>query len=178
MASLVRNILHICKNDPEFVSSLHALLQMFEWLIGETEVRKTDVYGPDGKLREQYSVVHIKKCRYLESSGCVSACLNLCKVPTQAFFTQEAGVPTTLEPDFSTLSCNIVFGQAPAAREADEAFIQPCFAVQCSRPSPDGLPTGHRARTMPGSSDDDEYSRRSNTLPICSPAETVRQTHQ
>lgn len=44
-------------------------------------------------------------------SGCVTSCLNLCKAPTQAFFTQEARLPTTLEPDFSNLSCNIVFGQ-------------------------------------------------------------------
>ena len=41
----------------------------------------------------------------------MTSCLNLCKAPTQAFFTQEARLPTTLEPDFSNLSCNIVFGQ-------------------------------------------------------------------
>ena len=44
-------------------------------------------------------------------SGCASSCLQLCKAPTQAFFTQEATLPTMLEPDFSNLSCNIVFGQ-------------------------------------------------------------------
>jgi hypothetical protein len=33
-----------------------------------------------GLLREQCSVVHIKKCRYLESSGCVGMCVNMCKV--------------------------------------------------------------------------------------------------
>jgi hypothetical protein len=36
--------------------------------------------GPDGAVRRQRSVVHIKKCRYLEASGCVGLCTNLCKV--------------------------------------------------------------------------------------------------
>jgi len=40
---------------------------MFKWLVGETEVRSTDVIGPDGKMREQNSVLHIKKCRFLEA---------------------------------------------------------------------------------------------------------------
>jgi hypothetical protein len=31
-------------------------------------------------MREQRSVVHIKKCRYLENSGCVGMCINMCKV--------------------------------------------------------------------------------------------------
>ena len=30
--------------------------------------------------RVQESVVLIKKCRYLEASGCVGLCVNLCKV--------------------------------------------------------------------------------------------------
>lgn len=29
---------------------------------------------------QQWGTVVIKKCRYLESSGCVGACVNLCKV--------------------------------------------------------------------------------------------------
>jgi hypothetical protein len=33
-----------------------------------------------GLMREQRSVVHIKKCRYLENSGCVGMCINMCKV--------------------------------------------------------------------------------------------------
>lgn len=33
-----------------------------------------------GLMREQRSVVHIKKCRYLENSGCVGMCVNMCKV--------------------------------------------------------------------------------------------------
>ena len=44
---------------------------MFNWLVGETEVWSTDVVGPDGLMREQRSVLHIKKCRFLEA---VSMC--------------------------------------------------------------------------------------------------------
>lgn len=33
----------------------------------------------------------IQKCRYLESSGCVGMCTNMCKLPTQRFFTDTFG---------------------------------------------------------------------------------------
>ena len=46
---------------------LKIVLQMFNWLVGETEVWSTDVVGPDGLMREQRSVLHIKKCRFLEA---------------------------------------------------------------------------------------------------------------
>eukprot|EP00631_Chrysoreinhardia_giraudii_P006000 CAMPEP_0197425758 /NCGR_PEP_ID=MMETSP1170-20131217/32187_1 /TAXON_ID=54406 /ORGANISM="Sarcinochrysis sp, Strain CCMP770" /LENGTH=52 /DNA_ID=CAMNT_0042953345 /DNA_START=1 /DNA_END=156 /DNA_ORIENTATION=- len=28
----------------------------------------------------------VKRCRFLEESGCASVCVNACKMPTQAFF--------------------------------------------------------------------------------------------
>jgi hypothetical protein len=37
-------------------------------------------------------------CRYLEASGCVGMCVNVCKVPTQDFFTKEFGLPLTMNP--------------------------------------------------------------------------------
>ena len=40
---------------------------MFGWLVGDTEVWSTDVIDPDGKIREQKSVLHLKKCRFLEA---------------------------------------------------------------------------------------------------------------
>lgn len=39
-----------------------------------------DMQVRPGLKREQRSVVHIKKCRYLENSGCVGMCINMCKV--------------------------------------------------------------------------------------------------
>jgi hypothetical protein len=69
---------------------------------------------------------------------------------TQAFFSLEAGIPTTLEPDFATRSCNIVFGRPPPPRSEDPAFTEPCFAVACSSPAPGGgrMAAGHRAAVL------------------------------
>ena len=36
--------------------------------------------------------------RYLENSGCVGMCVNMCKLPTQEFFTNEFGLPLTMNP--------------------------------------------------------------------------------
>lgn len=49
-------------------------------LVGEMELERREVELADGTLREQTSTVHIKKCRYLEQSGCVGMCVNMCKV--------------------------------------------------------------------------------------------------
>lgn len=62
----------------------------FRWLVGPSEVEV-------GGLRQR-SEVRIEKCRYLESSGCVGMCVNMCKVPTQDFFTNEFGLPLTMDP--------------------------------------------------------------------------------
>nr|CAD1840606.1 unnamed protein product [Ananas comosus var. bracteatus] len=60
----------------------------FHWLVGPSEVVEVEVNGV-----KQRSGVHIKKCRYLENSGCVGMCVNMCKIPTQDFFTNEFGLP-------------------------------------------------------------------------------------
>jgi hypothetical protein len=57
----------------------------------------------DKKLR---SGVHIHKCRYLETSGCTGLCVNLCKLPTQYFFTEELGY---ILPDMLYLSIQNFF---------------------------------------------------------------------
>lgn len=49
-------------------------------LVGEMELERRDIELPDGTVRNQLSTVHIKKCRYLEQSGCVGMCVNMCKV--------------------------------------------------------------------------------------------------
>nr|AFI78792.1 putative D27 protein [Chlorokybus atmophyticus] len=96
----------------------------FKWLVGPMEVRDVDINGVT-----QRSQVHIKKCRYLETSGCVGMCVNLCKFPTQKFFTEEMGMPLTMKPNFDDLSCEMIFGQVPPPIEEDEARAQPCFAT-------------------------------------------------
>lgn len=41
--------------------------------------------------------IHLR-FRYLENSGCVGMCVNMCKIPTQNFFTNEFGLPLTMNP--------------------------------------------------------------------------------
>jgi hypothetical protein len=45
--------------------------KFFAWLVGPCEVQEADVVLADGTTRRQLSMVKIKKCRYLEASGCV-----------------------------------------------------------------------------------------------------------
>lgn len=50
------------------------------WLVGECELEETELETPQGTTEVWNSVVKIKKCRYLESSGCTGMCVNMCKV--------------------------------------------------------------------------------------------------
>jgi len=102
--------------------------QMFEWLVGPCEVADAEVEGMDGEVRSQPSAVHIEKCRYLEESQCVGMCVNMCKLPTQTFFTEKFGIPLTMIPNFEDYSCEMVFGQVPLPAEADEVMSQPCLS--------------------------------------------------
>lgn len=180
-------------------------------------MRSQQVEVAPGVIREQRSVVHIKKCRYLENSGCVGLCTNMCKVraeiaapggiqhqqlvcyarrlvgciklctsvsglgccavwqpdtgwshqsrslqghapvysnyytavfctivtccrllthvlqiPTQSFFTNDFGLPLTMNPNFDDLSCDMIFGQAPPPLEEDPVYTRSCFVPQCS----------------------------------------------
>eukprot|EP00262_Sarcandra_glabra_P018586 TRINITY_DN6721_c0_g1_i5.p1 TRINITY_DN6721_c0_g1~~TRINITY_DN6721_c0_g1_i5.p1 ORF type:complete len:226 (+),score=24.68 TRINITY_DN6721_c0_g1_i5:304-981(+) len=85
---------------------------------------------------KQRSGVHIKKCRYLENSGCVGMCVNMCKLPTQDFFTNEFGLPLTMIPNFEDMSCEMVYGQVPPPFEEDLVSKQPCYANICSIANP------------------------------------------
>ncbi|MEO0430718.1 MAG: DUF4033 domain-containing protein [Cyanobacteria bacterium J06656_5] len=101
--------------------------QLFEWLVGPCEVKSVEITTASGQTRQQNSNVHIKKCRYLEQSGCVGMCINMCKLPTQQFFTEKFGIPLTMTPDFDDLSCDMVFGQVPPPLETEDAYQQPCL---------------------------------------------------
>lgn len=108
--------------------------RLFEWLVGPCEVKPVDITDEQGRSRQQASGVHIKKCRYLESSGCVGMCVNMCKLPTQQFFTQDFGIPLTMTPNFEDMSCEMVFGQAPP--DDDPVYDEPCLVAHCSMASP------------------------------------------
>lgn len=105
--------------------------QLFEWLVGPCEVQAAEVITTDGSARLQKSCVHIQKCRYLEQSGCVGMCINMCKLPTQEFFTQKFGIPVTLTPNFDDFSCDMVFGQTPPPLISEEIYAQPCLQEHC-----------------------------------------------
>ena len=74
--------------------------------------------------------VLLERCRVLEASGCASVCLNVCKLPTQAFFNETVGLAVTLVPDYETFECRFVYGKTPPPPEQDQAFDTPCFP-QC-----------------------------------------------
>ncbi|GBO53681.1 hypothetical protein APA_1629 [Pseudanabaena sp. lw0831] len=105
--------------------------KLFGWLVGPCEVEEAEINLEDGTVRSQPSAVYIKKCRYLVDSGCVGMCVNMCKVPTQEFFTEKFGIPLTMTPNFEDLSCKMIFGQIPLAPEADPDHNQPCLKQQC-----------------------------------------------
>jgi hypothetical protein len=119
---------------------------LFEWLVGPCAVKTVEVPDGQGGERLQSSGVHIKKCRYLEASGCVGMCVNMCKLPTQRFFTEDFGIPLTMTPNFEDLSCEMVFGQPPPALETEAAYQQPCLQDQCSTASSAPLQPCHKVR--------------------------------
>ncbi|MCO5583794.1 hypothetical protein L7F22_037708 [Adiantum nelumboides] len=98
----------------------------FYWLVGPSELMEVEVNGV-----KQKSGVHIKKCRYIEYSGCVGMCVNMCKLATQDFFTNDFGLPLTMNPNFEDMSCEMIYGQQPPPIEEDPAFKQPCFSTIC-----------------------------------------------
>ena len=94
------------------------------WLMGECEINdvETDVgFGPGQGLL-------VKRCRFLEESGCASVCVNLCKIPTQNFFLQDMGLPLTMTPNYETYECQFAFGRTPSLEEEIEARNTPCLS--------------------------------------------------
>ncbi|NJR68518.1 MAG: DUF4033 domain-containing protein [Synechococcales cyanobacterium CRU_2_2] len=116
----------VCEANAWFASKL------FVWLIGPCDWVEAEITTATGATHVQRSGVHIQKCRYLEEAGCVGTCINLCKLPTQTFFTEDFGIPFTMKPNFEDLSCEMIFGQIPPALETEDIYTQPCLADRCS----------------------------------------------
>ncbi|DBA78089.1 TPA: hypothetical protein ACH3X2_008062 [Trebouxia sp. C0005] len=116
----------------QWTAELNAAItqKFFAWLVGPLEVQEAEIeYKGEKKIWK--SGVQIKKCRYLEQSGCKGMCINMCKIPTQTFFTETFGLPLTMKPDFADLSCEMVFGEAPPPIHLDEVYNEPCFTKNC-----------------------------------------------
>ena len=107
--------------------------------VGPLETKDVEITF-QGQKQTWRSGVQIKKCRYLEASGCVGMCVNMCQQPTQDFFSTQFGLPLTMTPNFEDLSCEMIFGQQAPVLEADSCFNQPCFAHQCKIGEAGSLP--------------------------------------
>jgi Beta-carotene isomerase D27-like, C-terminal len=119
--TLTRPTQLVCELNAWFAAML------FEWLVGPCEVKEVMVETATGLARSQRSAVQIQKCRYLEQSRCVGMCVNMCKLPTQKFFTEEFGIPLTMTPNFADFSCEMVFGQMPPPLATEDCYQQPCL---------------------------------------------------
>nr|XP_016446818.1 PREDICTED: beta-carotene isomerase D27, chloroplastic-like [Nicotiana tabacum] len=96
----------------------------FARLVGPCEVKESEFKG-----RKENTVVHIKKCRFLEETNCVGMCTNLCKMPSQLFIKDTLGMPVNMVPNFDDMSCEMIFGQDPPQPDTDPAFVQPCYKL-------------------------------------------------
>ena len=120
---------------------------VFAWMVGPMTVETT----MDNDLGiEMASKVHIKKCRWLQESGCTAMCVNMCKCATQEVFTDDFGLPLTIKPNFEDKSCDFYFGLTPPPVEKDEALLFGCNAA-CATAAPDseGRPC-HKLRPYEG----------------------------
>ncbi len=77
------------------------------------------------------SGIKITKCRYLKAVGCKSACLHICKRPTQELFNVQFGVPLHMKPNFTDHSCELHFGVVPPKMEDDPSYEEGCYSM-CS----------------------------------------------
>ena len=103
---------------------LHALLAplVSGWLVGPARRVEGEVVTVEGgeRRREVWtSSTRIEQCRYYAESNCRKACVYLCKVPTQRFFSETLGTPLTLTPDFEDGSCIMSFGSVPLPLDED-----------------------------------------------------------
>eukprot|EP00977_Amphora_coffeiformis_P016203 scaffold4947_cov160-Amphora_coffeaeformis.AAC.3 len=94
------------------------------WLMGECEINDVEIDG--GEIGVGQGLL-VKRCRFLEESGCASVCVNSCKIPTQNFFLQDMGLPLTMEPDYETYECQFSFGRTPDATTEFVAQSTPCL---------------------------------------------------
>ena len=113
---------------PSFSAWMNAWVTKWttNWLMGPAQIYDLE----DGAGKEHGLL--IKKCRFLESTGCLRTCLQACKIPTQSFFMDEMGLPVTLKPNATDFSCRFEFGVAPLPLAQDPISKSPCLS-QCQQ---------------------------------------------
>lgn len=115
---------------PEFSAKMCSLATYCfgHWLMGPLEV--VDVDGDEECIGDGRSqLIRIRRCRFLEESACASVCVNACKMPTQAFFSEDMGVPVRIVPDYETLGCEFQFGVFPSTEDENAARSVACFSA-------------------------------------------------
>eukprot|EP01038_Epipyxis_sp_PR26KG_P011199 gene11199-15020_t len=125
------NFKNLCSRAPRFVcemSSLWMQLGFLSWLVGKTERFDLVVDKSTGQSEIWKSGVKLVECRYLKEAQCKSACLQLCKGPTQDFFNNKLGLPLYMKPNFKDNSCEMCFGVKPPEDALDPAYEEPCFS--------------------------------------------------
>ena len=100
------------------------------------------------------SSVQVERCRFLDAAGCRKACVYLCKIPTQRFFSETLGTPMTLTPDFDDAWCTFAFGQRPPPLELDPAYQEVTRLGSCC--SSGGGSGGSSAGMMAGRRGEDQ----------------------
>jgi hypothetical protein len=123
------------------------------WLMGECELNNVPV-ADDGTVGYQQGLL-VKRCRFLEESGCASVCVNSCKIPTQNFFLQDMGLPLTMEPNYETFECQFSFGLTPNAAHELQAKNTPCLA-RC--PTAGGMRQWHNDNSASNNNNNDEQN--------------------
>mmetsp|Transcript_31127 Transcript_31127/g.75224 ORF Transcript_31127/g.75224 Transcript_31127/m.75224 type:complete len:495 (-) Transcript_31127:1337-2821(-) len=147
---------------PQFSARLNAWATLMggTWLMGECELNDVVVVVPVGGEEDEGSPpgttettilknqgLLVKRCRFLEESGCASVCVNSCKVPTQNFFLEDMGLPLRMTPDYETYECQFDFGIKPTAEDELKAKQTPCLE-RC--PTSGALRKYHTATTGGG----------------------------
>jgi hypothetical protein len=114
------------KPFPAFSSRMNAWATRVAgtWLMGDCEINTVPV---DGNALGVDQGLLVKRCRFLEESGCASVCVNSCKIPTQRFFAEEMGLPLLMEPDYETYECQFSFGRTPTLETEGLAQATPCL---------------------------------------------------
>lgn len=125
-----KNSKYICTASSQWFS-----FGFIEWLVGPAERFGVQVRVRDGDGSDQEqtwtSGVKLTECRFLAESQCKSACVHLCKAPTQALFQQSLGVPLYMKPNYDDCSCEFFFGIEPPPLASDPAVVGDCYS-QCS----------------------------------------------
>lgn len=117
---------------PQFSAWMNSWVTLWttQWLMGKSTLYDLELIG--GTVGKDQGLL-VDKCRFLEETGCVRTCLNACKVPTQRFFLEEMGLPVTLRPNMTDLSCRFEFGIMPVPLDQDDISRSPCLAMCTQR---------------------------------------------